>query len=266
MKITKQIKDVSLTAKFNALSILLVLITAIAVTTYAVKREWDNQIKNLIEEGRQTAQLLAEFSDYAIYTGDSESIKAILNSRNDSVITYLGLLRQDTSVLADKWFEAESNVFPGWRKQSIVNGHNVMFSENEHYIQFIAPVLTARNSGLDAFVADSDTALETVMDADIRDTDIEDAGSRDAATNSTDSNETNVKDEKVGYVRLIFNTAEMNQQATDAVFASILMTVLIVFVAIALTLLLARRITRPVNQLLAATQEISSGRLDDYIE
>ena len=52
MKIIKQLKAPGLTTKFNLLSIMLVLITAIAVTTYAVKREWDNQIENLVEDGR----------------------------------------------------------------------------------------------------------------------------------------------------------------------------------------------------------------------
>ena len=251
MKIIKQIKSLGLTSKFNLLSIMLVLITAIAVTSYAVKREWDSQIKNLQEEGLQTARILATFSEYAIFTGDPDSINIILNSRDDSVITYIGLLRQDTSVLAERWFEAENNVFPDWRKQSIVNDHDVIFSEDGHYIQFFAPVMSTRNADLDAFVEDSYTISDTVLDAD---------------SEIVDDNKVNVLSEKIGYVRLIYNKSQMNQQASDAVVASILMTVLIVFIAVFLTLLLARRITQPVNQLLAATQKISSGQIDNYVE
>ena len=114
MTIIDKIKGASLTTKFNLLSITLVLITAIAVTTYAVNRESTNQIKNLQEEGEQTVRLLAEFSEYAIYTGDTDSIEIILNSRDDSVITYLGLLRHDTSVLAEKWHEPVKKIFPDW--------------------------------------------------------------------------------------------------------------------------------------------------------
>ncbi len=53
----------------------------------------------------------------------------------------------------------------------------------------------------------------------------------------------NAKSEKIGYVRLIFNTTEMYQQVADAVLVSIWMTGLIVFVAIVLTMLLVRRIS-----------------------
>jgi len=251
MNIIKRIKSLGLTSKFNLLSITLVLITAIAVTTYAVKREWDSRIINLQEEGLQSTRILAEFSEYAIYTGDPESINTILNSRDDSVITYIGLLRQDTSVLAEKWLEAENIIFPDWRNQSIVNKRDVMFSEDGRYIQFFVPVMSTRDSGLDAFVAESDTDSNIFFDA---------------ATETADNNEINVVSEKIGYVRLIYNTKQMNLQASNAVVASILMTALIVFIAVVLTLLLARQITRPVNQLLAATQKISSGQLDDYVE
>jgi len=253
MKIIDQLKEIGLTSKFNLLSIALVLITAIAVTTYAVKREWDSQIKNLQEEGLQTVNILAEFSEYAIYTGDQDSINTILNSRDDDVITYLGLLRHDSSVLAEKWRETAHEIFPGWREQSIVNGRDVVFSEDGKYIQFIAPVLSDLNSDLDAFVTDSDTLQEATSGTAIKDA-------------IADKSDDTVTAETIGYVRLILKTSEIEQQAAEAVLASIFMTGFIVFVAIGLTLLLTRRITRPVNQLLTATRDISRGNLDGYIE
>ncbi len=160
MNVIKRIKGLGLTAKYNVLSIMLVLITAIAVTTYAVKREWDNHIQTLMEDGRHTAQILAAFSEYAIYTEDAESINTILNSRDDSLVTYLGLLRQDTSVLAEKWNEPANEIFPDWRKNSTVYDHDGVFSDDGRYIQFIVPVLGASNSALDAFVADDDTVTQ----------------------------------------------------------------------------------------------------------
>ena len=214
----KQNKGFGLTAKFNMLSILLVLLTAATITAYEIKREWDSKMEALLSDGSKTAASLARFSQFAIDTEDYAAVGSILGSRSDASITYMGLLRADKSVLAEKWHDTVQEPFPDWSARGEFDVSPV-FSGDGRYIQFIEPVRSG--GGL----------------------------SGDSRPGS--------------YVRLILNRDQIRQQVIDAVLASAWMIVLILIVAVSLTLMLTRRITRPVNQLAAATQKITSGRLDE---
>ncbi len=227
-----QNKGFGLTAKFNLLSILLVLLTAISLTVYEIKREWEDRIETLLTDGEQTVRSLAEFSRYAIGAGDAKAIESIVNSRNDASMTYLGMLRSDMTVLAEKWHEPANEPFADWQNHTNDFNTTPVFSDDGRYIQFISPVFSRGVSGQAADVSMSESV-----------------GTR----------------QPVGYVRLILNKAQMNQQVTEAVKTSVWMIVLILIAAVSLTLWLTRRITRPVNQLAAATQKISNGRLDEQV-
>ena len=220
----KQIKGLGLSAKFNLLSILLVLFTAIVLSVYEIGREREGNTAALLTDGQQTSKSLAEFARYAIATADTEAIDSIISSRNDAAMTYIGLLRADRTVLAERWHGTENDPFPNWRDQAADPGLSPAFSKDGRHVQFFAPI----DSGTDADRVDGDPA-------------------------------------PAGYVRLILNTDQIKQQVAEAIRVSSGMIALILVAAVMLTLWLTRRITRPVNQLAAATQKISSGNLDQQV-
>ena len=214
-------KELSLTMKFNLLSITLVLLTAIAVAGYGLKREKDDLLAALVEQGKIETQLIAKISEYALYSEDKDSLKTILQAVHVQNTTYLGLLRPDKSVLSERWLEPKSAI-------DILNADNALQFQGR-YISFVVPVMSMAESELDIFAQDNEP-------------------------------------EHLGYVHLLLNTDQFQQQATDAVFMVLWLTLMIVSVAIFCTLLLTRRITRPVNQLVEATQKIADGHLNEKVK
>ena len=153
-----------------------------------------------------------------------------MNSRDDAAVTYLAVLDSGMNILAEKWHEAVPEPFPSWRNQADHGEGMPRSSNDDRYIQFVAPVTSG------------DVAAEG---------------------GETPITDTAASSQPAGYVRLILNKARLDEQVTEAVVTSFWMIVLILIAAVSLTLWLTRRITRPVNQLAEATQKISSGRLDE---
>ncbi|MEN8176992.1 MAG: response regulator [Pseudomonadota bacterium] len=222
-----------LTTKFNLLSILLVLLTAMAVTTYEIKREWDSRLEALTKHGMEVSEIVAKFSEYVLFSEDKETLRTILSSVDDGETTYLGLLRPNKTALAEWWMESAQELFPNWQTDSAVSNISPVFSEDGRHIQFLVPVMSTQDIELDSFPTEEEAKP--------------------------------LKQELLGYVRLVFNTEQIQQQAMKAISSAIWMATLIVGVAIVLTFLLTRRITRPVDQLAQATQKIAEGHLDERV-
>ncbi|UCB56075.1 MAG: EAL domain-containing protein [Thiotrichales bacterium] len=213
----KRNKGFSLAAKFNILCIVLVMLTAVTLSVYEIKRVWDNNIESLLSDGVQTATSLAAIGRFAVQTEQPAAVDSIINSANDAAMTYLGLLRSDMTVLAEKWHASIQDPFPNW--YTTEPGFDVppVFSSDGRYVQFVAPISSHDSAG---------------------------------------------SDQPAGYVRLILNKVQMSQQVKDAVKTSLWLFTLVLLVAVLLTLVLTRRITRPVNQLAAATRDITRERFD----
>ncbi|MDH5473163.1 MAG: ATP-binding protein [Gammaproteobacteria bacterium] len=216
-----------LTAKFNILSILLVTFTAMSITIYEVNRERKIYLDTLIEQGIQNSSIIAKISEYALYTEDSDYLRTILDSIDAKKTSYFALLREDMTVLVEKKLE---NISQKHLDFPIENINETIISDNGKYIQFIVPVFTASHSLVDTYPSDLVT-----------------------------------KNEILGYVHLIFNTELIQTQTNNAIISAFLMTLLIVGVAITLTLLLTRRITHPVSELVMATQKIMNGQLNEQV-
>ncbi len=232
---SKNFNGFGLTAKFNLLSILLVVLTAIAVTAFEIKREWDYRFEALLQAGMEKAELLASFSEYALYAEDEDTINTILNSTEDKVSSYIGLLRPDRTILAEKWLQQENDISQAWLAASNSLSKLTHVSDDGKNVHFVVPVLSTKDdAGLDIFT----TYEESQHDGK----------------------------EHLGYVYLQYNTDQMRQQAEEAIRSAMWMTVLIVSIAIVLTILVTRRITRPVDQLVQVTQDIAEGKLDQQVE
>ena len=222
-----------LTAKFNILSILLVLFTATAITAYEIKRGEENDLAALIEHGMEVSELLVNFSEYALFSEDDDNIKLILNSVNDAETSYLALLRKDKSIVSGRWLTSPFDITGDWHTNPQYNNDAISFSENGKYIRFITPVTTTENIGLDTFQSEDSIAPAS--------------------------------SELIGYVYLILNTDTMMLHAIESIKSSIWMSLLIVAIAILLTFFLTRRITHPISQLALATQNIADGNLNQSI-
>ena len=182
-------RDYGLTTKFNLLSIMLVLLTAVAITSYEIKREKENHLEAMLERGIEMSSMIAMFSEYALFSEDAEAVNDILSNTDDEKTTYLGLLRRDKSVLAEKGGLPAQQSF-SVRQGSTAGAENrPEFSRDGRYIRFLMPIMSTQNSELDGFAADEETAEQQ---------------------------------EHLGYVKLIFNTDAMRQQTAESILITLL--------------------------------------------
>ena len=230
-----EFKGFGLTSKFNLLVFVLVLLTAAAISGFEISRYQQTRLDLLMEHGEEVTEILTSLSEYAIFTEDPEAFKPILRSIKDSETSYLGFFSADRKLLAQKGklpavadFEQQ---FEQAGKQT-GNAPAARFSSDGRYIQFVEPVIASQDDQLDGMSA---------------------------------ANAAGKPHEVIGFVRLVLNTDHIRQQIFSAVRTTVFTTLAIIGVALLVTLLLTRRITRPVNQLVKATQEIASGKLDEKV-
>jgi len=227
-QVISSMKRLSLTAKYNLLSIMLVLLTGIAITGYSIDQERHSYMQSIVAQGVAKSVLLSKFSEYAFYTEDQESLNNVLGAIEKADTSYVGLLRTDNSILAERWLEPVKSI--NWK---LNQDSGVMLSQNDRYIQFLVPVMSSQDPELDLY--------------------------------SNQEGENAKSPRQLGYVQLILNTERMNQKTTTAIEASIWVTTLIILIATVFTFLLTRKITRPIEQLVLASQKIAAGDLSERV-
>ena len=67
-----------ITTKFNLLSISLILITSIGIAGYILHRDVSNNYGDLLAHGRSIAEIVAQNSEYGIYTEDQDYLAVLL--------------------------------------------------------------------------------------------------------------------------------------------------------------------------------------------
>jgi len=93
----------SLATKFNLLAIALVLVTALGIALFVVRQERINTSRALVNHGRSVAAMVAQNSEYGIYTENETSLSQIIDSLAvDAEIAYVTILNQDRHVLVSR--------------------------------------------------------------------------------------------------------------------------------------------------------------------
>ena len=75
MVIRNDKKRFSLAFKFNALSIALILVTAVGICLYTVRSEMVNYYQELLNHGITIAETASQNCEYGIYTEDRDALK-----------------------------------------------------------------------------------------------------------------------------------------------------------------------------------------------
>ena len=73
-------RRLGLTAKFNFLTIALILATSFGIGAFVTFRGKVNNYENLLRKGMTTAAILAQNSEYGIYAEDRTSLRQIVES------------------------------------------------------------------------------------------------------------------------------------------------------------------------------------------
>ena len=227
--------------KFNLLTMALVLLTAMAIASLVIQQQRNDRYKALLHHGMDVSQLVAEISEYGIYTEDQEALGRIANGARDDEIVYLGFMSRERDIIQEERFDP-SLVLPAASAVPVAHGVGTDPQVNElspathapGYIDILTPVVSRQ----DTQVLDDELGLGEGQPK---------------------------QDEVIGWVRLVLSQEEMREEISGYLDWIVSVTSIVAFLSLGLMAWLTRRLTSPLNQLVRATRNVAEGRLEQHI-
>ena len=230
---------IGLVTKFNLLTISLILLTAIGIAVVQIQREKAASYAALVHRARLTVGMIAQNSEYAIYTEDSAALQKIVDSLSvDPDIAYVAIFNKDKHILIQKVASPSIHIppfpeeTPGLDANTLARDVFDPRSRKAH-INLSAPVMTTSTKTASALFPESITAIRplTVM----------------------------------GYVQLGLSQDGLQENIQAFLTSTIILTLMIVLVGVLATIILTNRIASPIQTLVHATHEIAEGNLEQEV-
>jgi len=235
-------RRVGLAAKFIMLSSSLVIVTSLTFGWFVLRDESAAEHDALLRHGRSAATMIAQNSEYGIYTEDKRSLQTIIESiANDPDLAYLFILNAERRVLQYKVASDSQLGIPAlfrtrgvgqasaFQQETFVNRE-----DGKEYIDILVPVVS-----------------EAIKKDPIGFTAVRERG---------------LKPRIVGYVHLGLTQDGLRRRMREFFLSMLLVTSFLVAIGITITTFITRRIVSPVKELNTATQDIAEGKLDRRIE
>ncbi len=228
-----------LTTKFNLLTISLVLLTAVGIGAFVVHRETTSSHDELIHRGLTTASMVAQNSEYAVYTENKDALHRIVSSlQADQDITYVAILGTQKQVLLDQSFDPSFRQLMDVPARFPLPGESVVDEavsdrNGRDYIGILAPVA--------GHVANASDPL------------------------SLDAGRSQGTAQAIGYVHLLVSQERARARLSQFALGTGLVALLVVLVGVVITVLLTRSMTKPLRDLATAAGEVAQGRLDHHV-
>ena len=234
-----------LSTKFNLLTIGLIVATAIAVTAFVFQRQWVNEEDQLRVQGETLGLMLADLSAYGLRTKDKASLDQLLRSLpEDTNFAYVYILDAQRKIVAERYLAPalRDGVIPPLDSDELPERtgptrHIDRVVPEGHYLELVAPV-AALASGYGTPFPDANNGTAS-------------AGTGFAAAPAP-----------LGYVRLGMTFDLQRRLLVGQLQGALAVVAVLVIVAVAMTLLLTRRLVAPMRRLMFAARAVGAGRLD----
>ena len=228
----------SLAAKFSALAISLIVVTAVGICLFTVRMEVANYYQELLNHGITIADAISQNCEYGVYTGDESTLNlAVQGLSTDADIVYVAVLSADGGILARKVFRTSLEI-PGDLHGNVTSVSQVRHADyvsrgdGERYLEILYPIAISQEGIKDPLLQSA-----SVMEPKI-----------------------------IGYLRLGLTQEGLRKKIRQLIISTALFTSFLVVLGSGLSIYLSRKITFPVATLKAATQEIAKGNFDAPIE
>jgi PAS domain S-box-containing protein len=226
-----------LVAKLNLLTIGLVLMTAVGIALLLLEQKRARDTTQLLEQAGHLARILADNSEYGVYTESREALTGIINSvAATRDIAYLAVRSRDGRELARREVTAAVPEFTSEALRPLDSG--LRYSESrdrksgERYFNVVVPIYGGGDSHADAmFIDPLQRAERRVM----------------------------------GFVQLGVSQRALAERLREGVMSTALITGVVVLIAMLITVFVTRRIVAPLKELALATRHVGEGRLDQEI-
>ena len=234
------VRRLNIKTKLNILITSLVLITSVVIGLFVVRNEKIHTYQELVNHGQSVASMIAQNSEYGIYTEDDHALQQITKGIDgDADIIFVAVLDKENKVLAYREKKPFRHMLKALNSSVSENPDGIIsedfiYSEDQRsYITIVAPV-----------ISDVDNITTNLIFEDV----------------------SVPGPELIGYVRLGLTREGIRKRLNQFLISTMGFTSVLVLLGIGLTLFTTKKITHPINQLSTVTREISEGNLDHSIE
>lgn len=234
------LKRFSLATKFNALSVILILMATGSLAMYLVMNEVENAHARLVEDGTNLSVMAASISEYGVYTENVETLQQVVDSvRLNEDVAYIAIMDNKYRVILKEGDNLDFDI-PLGSKKTVEGAHAIQVREiinpqdDRRYLNIVAPIFTVLEDGVDEKF-DPGRDLE-------------------------------VQDEVLGYLQIGFSQHRISQAITAYILSSLKVAFFVIVIGVISTLWVTRRITLPLGKLVEATQKVSKGEFDQNLD
>ncbi|MDH3639523.1 MAG: ATP-binding protein, partial [Gammaproteobacteria bacterium] len=222
-------KELGISGKLSLMTTILVIVTIVAMTTFAIWQKYSNSYIQLLDHGTEIGTMLASASEYGVYTENFEALGEtvqILKGGRD--IAYVVISKEDGSTLLKEAFK------PGASIPESVDGPDNQSTDSNRYVEITLPIKT--NSGdllTDPFTPPADTTNDA---------------------------------ETIGYVRLGLDKTTMYANIATFLQLTVVVALSMILLGTLSTIWMTRRLTLPLKKLIQATEILGKGRFLKHLE
>ncbi|CAH1388179.1 EAL domain-containing protein [Candidatus Nitrotoga sp. M5] len=227
----------SITAKFNTLTIFLIVFTALATGSYMVWKHQVSAFDNFTQHGKETAVMLSRNIEYGVYTENQQVLsQAVQGLGENPDIAYLIVSNKKKEVLIQRDFQKLQQL-PSITEQVI------LLSEKKFVINnFLDP--SNSRSIINIVVPVYMLAMKEINNFEV--------GLANISNQNSNA-------ELIGYLQLGISQDRIYEDSMQFILQMLFIYPLILTLCILLMFWQTKRITRPINELVSATHEITNG-------
>jgi len=238
-----------LLTKLNLLTIGLISLTAIATTGFHLWQQWRDESAELRQRGSMALAMLAELSEFGLYTSNRAYLDAILESLSaDGDLAYAVVIDARREPVATRRIDeslgaAGPPALPADAQLPSVGATASadLTLRGQRYVELIAPV------------GGTKTAMAMALAQSPGDTAARNPGTiQPSAT-------------PIGYVRLGMTFDRLQQQFRRHLVGALSVVASLIVLTIGATFLLTRGLVAPMHRLMRAARAVGSGKLDVYV-
>ncbi|HHJ35353.1 MAG TPA: HAMP domain-containing protein, partial [Gammaproteobacteria bacterium] len=220
-------KKLGISKQIIIVSILPALVVSAILSTHYIWNQFDFIFQSLNDSGKLIAKQLSPAAEYAIYSGNIEIIKPLVDTiiKNDNVLQIQ---------ILDKYGNKILNTEKPEKRQEEQNPVLRKFFPEEKKLVFTEPVFTAQVA-------------------------IDDYERSPAAASETDSSN------QIGRVIITLTDRYTTEEQIGQVASSVTITLLILLVTTLIIIKISNNITQPIKSLTRSVRKITNGDLDSHI-
>ena len=228
---------INIISKINLLATMLIVLTSVGIAGYAVYTEKKHMLNALVAHSQSLAMMIAENSEYGIYTRDADHLERMLQSLSVyENIARVGVfddafqpLMVKTLMPLDSAFDLSSRGARQHRDASTAAGPLVAPMKNSGALEFIQPVNSQGFKGLEAIEFS--------------------AGAQ----------------KPIGYVQLVVSLRNIEANTRVFLYSVMLITLILVGIGAVLMLVLGKRLAAPIVSISQVAREVAEGNFDHRI-